>query len=192
MPRSEDTVPTNLALITSIANQLLEATASTATQASEQVLAQLVDHFDLHYAFLRYSDHNIRASVLVAEWPRALRRRQPRPVRVSSPSPATTRRLALCENGKDLVMVNRHLPERRVFRCPVDRRHRRGGRPMVVAAPLISGTMTTGVLGSSSVAAVGGRRRRRTPSRRSRRCSRSSRPASRPKSGFATSPIMTT
>ena len=33
----------NLALITSIANQLLEANATTATQASEQVLAQLVD-----------------------------------------------------------------------------------------------------------------------------------------------------
>ena len=74
-------MPANLALITSIANQLLEANASTATQASEQVLAQLVDHFDLHYAFLRYSDHNIRASVLAAEWPPALRCRQPRPVR---------------------------------------------------------------------------------------------------------------
>lgn len=54
VPRSEDAVPGNLILITSIANQLLEATASTASQASEQVLAQLVEHFDLHYSFLRY------------------------------------------------------------------------------------------------------------------------------------------
>jgi diguanylate cyclase len=73
-------VPADIRLITSVANQLLEANASTAPQASERVLAQLVEHFDLHYAFLRYSDHNIRASVLAAEWP-PLRRRQPRPVR---------------------------------------------------------------------------------------------------------------
>ena len=62
-------MPGNLVLISSIANQLLEATAATATQASEQVLAQLVEHFDLHYSFLRYSDHDIHASVLAAEWP---------------------------------------------------------------------------------------------------------------------------
>jgi hypothetical protein len=67
--RSEDTVRGNLVLVSSIANQLLEATAATATQASEQVLAQPVEHFDLHYSFLRYSDHDIRASVLAAEWP---------------------------------------------------------------------------------------------------------------------------
>jgi hypothetical protein len=59
VPQSEDTVPGNLILITSIANQLLEATASMASQASEQVLAQLVEHFDLHHSFLRYSDHDI-------------------------------------------------------------------------------------------------------------------------------------
>jgi hypothetical protein len=34
-------LPANLSLITSIANQLLEANASTATQASEQVLASM-------------------------------------------------------------------------------------------------------------------------------------------------------
>ena len=62
-------MPGNLVLISSIANQLLEATAATATQASEQALAQLVEHFDLNYSFLRYSDHDIHASVLAAEWP---------------------------------------------------------------------------------------------------------------------------
>ena len=59
----------NLLLVSSIANQLLEASAATAARASEQVLAQLVEHFDLHYSFLRYSDHDIHASVLAAEWP---------------------------------------------------------------------------------------------------------------------------
>jgi diguanylate cyclase (GGDEF)-like protein len=137
-------VPGNLILITSIANQLLEATASTATQASEQVLAQLVEHFDLHYSFLRYSDHDIRASVLAAEWP-------PRPD-VADPDPFAVvsftndhPAFALCENGKDLVVVHRH-HENSGYRCPITGR-RRGGGALVAAAPLVSGMLTAGVLG---------------------------------------------
>jgi diguanylate cyclase len=144
VPRSEDAVPGNLILITSIANQLLEATASTATQASEQVLAQLVEHFDLHYSFLRYSDHDIRASVLAAEWP-------PRPD-VADPDPFAVvsftndhPAFALCENGKDLVVVHRH-HENSGYRCPITGR-RRGGGALVAAAPLVSGMLTAGVLG---------------------------------------------
>ena len=96
-------MPGNLVLITSIANRLLEATASTATQASEQVLAQLVDHFDLRYAFLRYSDHDKQASVLAAEWPPRHDVADPDPFAVvpfSSDHPV----LALCEDGKELVV----------------------------------------------------------------------------------------
>ena len=63
MPRSLDLV------VTSVATQLMEATASTATQVSEKVLAQLVEQFDVDASFLRHHDHDIRASVLVAEWP---------------------------------------------------------------------------------------------------------------------------
>ncbi len=132
----------NLALITSIANQLLEANATTATQASEQVLAQLVTHFDLHYAFLRYSDHNIRASVLAAEWPSRSDVASPDPFAVvafTSDHPA----LAVCDNGKELVMVHRKFDGASSF--PVFT----GGRsaPLVAAAPLVSGSLTTGALG---------------------------------------------
>ena len=144
VPRSEDTVPGNLVLITSIANQLLEATASTATQASEQVLAELVEHFDLRYSFLRYSDHGIRASVLAAEWPRRSDVADPDPFEVvsfSTDHPA----LALCESGKDLVVVQRD-PYDGGFRCPITKRRRSAGQ-MMVAAPLVSGTLTSGVLG---------------------------------------------
>jgi diguanylate cyclase len=144
VPRSEDTAPGNLVLITSIANQLLEATASTATQASEQVLAQLVEHFDLHYSFLRYSDHDIRASVLAAEWPPRPDVADPDPfaiVSFTNDHPA----FALCENGKDLVVIHRH-HENSGYRCPITGR-RRGGGALVAAAPLVSGMLTAGVLG---------------------------------------------
>jgi len=137
-------VPGNLVLITSIANQLLEATASTATRASEQVLAQLVEHFDLHYSFLRYSDHDIGASVLAAEWPPRPDVADPDPfaiVSFTNDHPA----FALCENGKDLVVIHRH-HENSGYRCPITGR-RRGGGALVAAAPLVSGMLTAGVLG---------------------------------------------
>jgi diguanylate cyclase len=136
-------VPANLALITSIANQLLQANASTATQASEQVLAQLVEHFDLHYAFLRYSDHNIRASVLAAEWPPRSGVANPDPFAVvsfSSDHPA----LAVCDNGKELVTVHRNFDG--ASSLPVFTGGRRGA-PLVAAAPLVAGNLTTGALG---------------------------------------------
>ena len=106
-------MPGNLVLISSIANHLLEATAATANQASEQVLAQLVEHFGLHYSFLRYSDHDIGASVLAAEWPPRTDVADPDPFGVipfTSDHPA----LALCDNGKDLVKVHRQLRRRRI------------------------------------------------------------------------------
>jgi diguanylate cyclase (GGDEF)-like protein len=137
-------VPTNLALITSIANQLLEATASTATQASERVLAQLVEHFDLHYAFLRRSDHNIRASLLVAEWPPRTHVARADPFAVVSftcPHPA----LALCASGTELVTVKGNYDD---GSSPYPLIAGTGARPpMVAAAPLVEGTRTTGVLG---------------------------------------------
>lgn len=134
---------TNLALITSIANQLLEANASTATQASEQVLTQLVEHFDLQYAFLRYSDHNLRASVLAAEWPPRSDVANPDPFAVvsfTSDHPA----LAVCANGKDIVTVHRTFDGASSF--PVFTSGRRGA-PLVAAAPLVAGNLTTGALG---------------------------------------------
>src|SRR6516162_11626133 len=67
---SEEPVPRSLDLVvTSVATQLMEATGATATQVSEKVLAQLVEQFDVDASFLRHHDHEIRASILVAEWP---------------------------------------------------------------------------------------------------------------------------
>ena len=56
-------------LVAAVAERLIEAPASTATEVSEQVLAQLVEHCNADASFLRHNDHGLRASVLVAEWP---------------------------------------------------------------------------------------------------------------------------
>jgi diguanylate cyclase len=150
--RSENTVPANLALISSIANQLLEASAYTATQTTEQVLAQLVERFDLTYSFLRHSDHEIGASVLVAEWPSRPDVPDPDPLAVisfASDNPA----FAVCEDGKKLIVVHRS-HENDAYRCPI-RRRLRASTPLVAAAPLVSGQLTAGVLG---VVKCGGRK----------------------------------
>jgi len=138
VPRSLDLV------VTSVATQLMEATGSTATQVSEKVLAQLVEQFDVDASFLRHHDHDIRASVLVAEWPPRVGVPDPDPMAVvhfTSADPA----LACCEHGRKPVVI---APGRtsRVFQRWI------GGAkqitsPSVAAAPLVSGETTTGVLG---------------------------------------------
>ncbi|MFE3984724.1 putative bifunctional diguanylate cyclase/phosphodiesterase [Nocardia tengchongensis] len=44
--------------------------ATTMAAASEQVLSRLVEHFDVDFSFLRFTDQVRRVSVLVAEWPK--------------------------------------------------------------------------------------------------------------------------
>ncbi|KZS62587.1 putative bifunctional diguanylate cyclase/phosphodiesterase [Mycobacterium ostraviense] len=138
MPRSLDLV------VTSVATQLMEATASTATQVSQRVLAQLVEQFDVDASFLRHHDHEIRASVLVAEWPPRRDVADPDPqavVHFTSADPVLTE----CEHGRKPVVIQPHRSNR-FFR-------RWGGgstqaaSPSVAAAPLVSGETTTGVLG---------------------------------------------
>ena len=183
MPRSLDLV------VTSVATQLMEATASTATQVSEKVLAQLVEQFDVDASFLRHHDHDIRASVLVAEWPRA------------------NRRPGSGSHGR------RPLHQRRPGARPVRTRPETGGDPAGSARPVVSalaqagrqadlalgGRRTAGVgrarppvcSASSSSAPANGSKKRSTRSRRSPPCSRSSRRVSRPKKSFAISPSTT-
>ncbi|WP_433734452.1 putative bifunctional diguanylate cyclase/phosphodiesterase [Nocardia sp. CA-129566] len=43
--------------------------ATTMVAASERVLARLVDHFDVDFSYLRHTDREQRATVLIAEWP---------------------------------------------------------------------------------------------------------------------------
>ncbi|ORA15068.1 putative bifunctional diguanylate cyclase/phosphodiesterase [Mycobacterium asiaticum] len=138
MPRSLDLV------VTSVATQLMEATASTATQVSERVLAQLVEQFDVDASFLRHHDHDIRASVLVAEWPPRVNVPDPDPeavVHFTSADPV----LAQCEHGRKPVVIRPEQNNRSFQRWGSGAKH--VASPSVAAAPLVSGEKTTGVLG---------------------------------------------
>ncbi|HWS91599.1 MAG TPA: EAL domain-containing protein, partial [Mycobacterium sp.] len=138
MPRSLDLI------VTSVATQLMEATRSTATQVSEKVLAQLGEQFDVDCSFLRHHDHDIRASILVAEWPRRTNVPDPDPLAVAHFSSADPV-LALCEHGRKPVVVRPEQTDRYFWRLV--RGAKQVSSPSVAAAPLVSGETTTGVLG---------------------------------------------
>jgi diguanylate cyclase len=142
-PTSEDPVPRSLDLVvTSVATQLMEAKASTATQVIEKVLAELVGQFDVDAGFLRRHDQEIRASVLVAEWPPRVEVPDPDPqavVHFTSADPV----LAQCEHTRKPVVIG---PEQSGRWFP-RRGRKRAASPSVAVAPLVRRGMTTGVLG---------------------------------------------
>lgn len=56
-------------LVTSVATDLMGVTAGALHSASERLLHQLVDYFEVDLSFLRRNDHDLGATILVAEWP---------------------------------------------------------------------------------------------------------------------------
>ena len=56
-------------LVTSVATDLMGVTAATLHAASQRLLHQLVDYFEVDLSFLRRNDHDLGATILVAEWP---------------------------------------------------------------------------------------------------------------------------
>ena len=145
-------MPDSLALVSSVAGQLLEATASTAAQVSGQVLASLVEQFDLDYSFLRHNDHDIGASVLVAEWPPRPNVPDPDPLAVvhfSSADPV----FALGERGKKSLVIKPDQMEGAYRHWIAERRH--VASPTVAVAPLVARHVTTGALG---IVKFGGRK----------------------------------
>jgi diguanylate cyclase len=137
MPRTLDLV------VSSVAAKLMEANASTAAKVSQQVLAHLVEQFDVDAAFLRYNDCNMRASKLVAEWPPRCNRPDPDPLEVvdcASADPV----FAYCADGKEPIVIE--LDPANAYHGRVAER-RRVASPSVAAAPLVSRGVTTGLLG---------------------------------------------
>ena len=56
-------------LVTSVATELMGVTSDSLHSASERLLHQLVDYFEVDLSFLRRNDHDLGATILVAEWP---------------------------------------------------------------------------------------------------------------------------
>ena len=138
MPRSLDLV------VTAVATRLMAANAATSVKVSQSVLADLVRVFDVDVSFLRYNDHKIRASRLIAEWPA-------RPD-IPDPDPLA---LVYFENADPVFAESEHGKKPRVFRPePATEEYQRRieeGRHVpatsMAAAPLVSGDVTTGILG---------------------------------------------
>jgi diguanylate cyclase (GGDEF)-like protein len=144
-PTPEDSMPRSLDLVlTSVAAQLMEATAATATQVSQQVLAQLVEQFDVDASFLRHRDDFSHASVLVAQWPPRIDVPNP-DTKALAHVPSADPLLTQCEQGRKPVVISpdpsRGSRWRRLSGV------KRPATPSVAAAPLVSGELTTGVLG---------------------------------------------
>jgi diguanylate cyclase len=140
----EETVSSNLDLVTAVATQLMEATALTAARVSEQVLAKLVEQLDVDVCFLRRNDHYARVSKVVAEWPPRPYRPDPDPLAVA-PFTSANPVFALCESLKEPTVMEAKIPYYGYLSRTEEARLITS--PSVAVAPLLSGGVTTGLLG---------------------------------------------
>ena len=138
-------------LVARVATRLMETTASTVAEVNKEVLAELGEHLDIDAAFLRHNDHKVRVSKLVAAWPPPRNGSVPVSWVVSHFSSADPV-LALCEHGKTLRVI-RPEPSDPAYERWIAAGHERWGydaarmtSPSAVAAPLVSGGVTTGQL----------------------------------------------
>ncbi|AQT82525.1 hypothetical protein B1R94_03055 [Mycolicibacterium litorale] len=134
-------------LVTSVATKLMAATSATSAQVSQEVLAELVTSFGVDVSFLRYNDHSIRATKLIAEWP-------PRPD-VPDPDPLG---VVFFADADPIFAAAEHAKEPVFFSpepAPDDaedyqRRVQQASGvtlPSMASVPLLSGDVTTGALG---------------------------------------------
>jgi len=138
-------VPSSLELVvTSVATQLMGVNAATSVEVSQRVLADLVEYFDVDVSFLRRNDHRIRASVLVAEWPLRPGIPDPDPLAVVYFADADPV-FALAEHQKEPV-VFRPEPATDDYQRTINE-SRQVATTSMACVPLLSGEVTTGVLG---------------------------------------------
>jgi diguanylate cyclase (GGDEF)-like protein len=135
-------VPRSLELVvTAVATRLIAVDAATATGVSRQVLAELVAYFDVDSSFLRHNDHDIHATRLVAEWPPRTPEVRPDPLE-----------LVYFADAEPVLALTEHLKEPAVFRPGTPSEDQRSDSRRVPATtmacvPLMSGDVTTGVIG---------------------------------------------
>jgi diguanylate cyclase (GGDEF)-like protein len=142
---SETSVPSSLDLVvTTVATQLMAVNAATSVAVSRRVLADLVAHFNVDASFLRHNDHSIHATKLVADWP----------LRPNVPDPDPLG-IVYFADADPVFALAEHLKEPAIFRPEpaTDDYQRRvqGSRHIpptsMACVPLLSGDVTTGVLG---------------------------------------------
>jgi len=131
-------------LVTGAAAALMAATAANHVAISEQVIADLVSHFGVDFGFLRHTDHAIRATVLIAEWPRRENVPNPDPIGVVYYADADSV-FALIENRTE-PFVMRPDPSNADYQRAIEEG---AGIPQtsLAAIPLLSGDLATGTLG---------------------------------------------
>lgn len=133
-------------LVTGAAAELMAATAADAAAISQRVLGNLVHEFGVDFSFLRHNDHNIRATVLVAEWPS--RNADPDPIGV-----------VYFADADSVFAQAEHLKAPQVVRpAPANADYQRNidegtgwGAVSLAAVPLLSGDVTTGTLAFGKV-----------------------------------------
>src|ERR1700730_9353387 len=130
-----------LGIIAGVVAQMKAASAFSAPGVCERLLAQLVEQFEADAAFLRHNDHSLRASTLIAEWP-------PRDA-VADPYPLAKIPFADADG-----VVAEELKTPTVIAADTAKlghssrfAARRGRASVTAVAPLLWGTVTTGVLG---------------------------------------------
>ncbi|MFE3293467.1 putative bifunctional diguanylate cyclase/phosphodiesterase [Rhodococcus sp. NPDC059234] len=131
-------------LVTAVASRLSVTHAGTWAATADQVLHDVVDYFELDACFLRRNDHEIRATVLVAEWPKRPFVPDPDPLGVVYFADADPE-FAKLENLKEVGFVRPGQDDDEYQ----DRVAAATGVPQVTVAavPLLAGDVTTGTLG---------------------------------------------
>ncbi|AFU05380.1 hypothetical protein O3I_037165 [Nocardia brasiliensis ATCC 700358] len=131
-------------LVTQVASELMGVDATTMAEATERVLAQLVEYFDVDFSYVRHTDRERRASVLIAEWPHRPQVPDPDPLEVVYFEGADPVFRAF-EHATE-PMIARPTPE---FADYQETMRRASGIPVVTTAavPLLSRGESTGVLG---------------------------------------------
>lgn len=79
---TDDLLPSLDRAVTDVATRLMAVNATNTTEVCTDVLQMLVKHFGVDVSFLRRNDHEIGASILVAEWPLRPKIPSPDPLRV--------------------------------------------------------------------------------------------------------------
>jgi len=131
-------------VVTEVATRLIGATAATQPRVSQEVLAELVEVFDVDVSFLRHNDHAIRATKLIAEWPVRPDIPDPDPLGIVFFADADPI-FAAAETAKEPLIL-RPDPATDDYQRRVEEG---AGVPAISMAsvPLISGDVTTGALG---------------------------------------------